>query len=229
MRADRLARIAGALAGGSAALERVLVVTTEMLGVTGASVSVIEHGEHRGALAVTGVGTAALDDLQFTLGQGPCVDADRGGGPMLEPDLATSASLWPAFAPAALDLGCRAAFAFPLRIGAIRVGILSLYRDRAGDLSAEDLGDAISITKVVTHLVLALHDGLSADELPQRLGEVLDHRRQVHQATGMIAAQMDVDTATALAQLRAWSWARGRAIDTVAEEVVRGALRFDTV
>ena len=227
MRSDRLALIAGALAGGDPVLEGVLIVTTEMLGMTGASVSIIERGEHRGALAVTGASTADLDDLQFTLGEGPCIDADRGSGPTLEPDLATATSIWPAFAPAALEHGCRAAFAFPLRIGAIRVGVLSLYRDHPGDLSAEDLGDAVSVSNVLTHLVLTFQDGLAPGVLPERLAEVMDHRRQVHQATGMIAAQMDVDTATALAQLRAWSWSQNRSIDAVAGEVVQGALRFD--
>lgn len=208
-------------------IEPVLVAASEMLGVTAASVAIIEHGEHRGALALCGEGAAALDDLQFTLGEGPCIAADRGTGPVLEPDLSGAAAQWPAFAPSAIAHGCAAAFAFPLRIGGIRIGVLSLYRDRPGALSAEDLDDAIAIANVLTHLVLAAEDELTSGMLPARLGEVLDHRRPVHQATGMMAAQMDVDVAAALAQLRAWAWSRGRSIDAVAEEVVRGALRFE--
>jgi hypothetical protein len=39
---------------------------------------------------------------------------------------------WPAFAQAGVDAGVLAVFAFPLAIGAIRIGVLVLYRDRPG-------------------------------------------------------------------------------------------------
>lgn len=96
-------------------IEQVLVAASEMLGVTAASVAIIEHGEHRGALALSGAGAAVLDDLQFTLGEGPCIAADHGTGPVLEPDLTGATAQWPAFAPSAVAHGCRATFAFPLR------------------------------------------------------------------------------------------------------------------
>ena len=127
---------------------------------------------------------------------------------MLEPDLVVAVAQWPAFAPAALGKGVQAAFAFPLRIGAIHVGVLSLYRDTPGDIGDADLRDAIALSHIATHLVLDLEANLVPGTLPERLAEIVDHRAQVHQATGMIAAQLGTDVATALGRLRAFAWSR---------------------
>jgi hypothetical protein len=227
----RLALLADALADGhgphrGSTLDRLLRTGAELLGVTGASVAIVRDGEHRGTVAASGRAPAAVDELQFTLGEGPCIDADISAGPVLEPDLRDAAGTWPAFGPAALALGCCAAFAFPLRIGAARVGVLGLYRDQPGALDARDLADALTLANVATHVLLTLEDDLEAGSLPGRLPEVLQHRRVVHQATGMIAAQLDVDPATAIARLRGWAWAQDRSIDDVATDVVAGAIRF---
>jgi GAF domain-containing protein len=179
------------------------------------------------AIAVSDQAHGAVDDLQFSLGEGPCIAADRSAGPVLEPDLDLAVNQWPAFVPAALGHGVRAAFAFPLRMGAVHVGVLSLYRDTPGDLDGTDLRDAISLTYIVTHVLLELEADLVSGMLPDRLAEVVDHRARVHQATGMIAAQLEVDVAIALIRLRAFAWSRDRSIDDVAADVVARVLRFD--
>ena len=107
-----------------------------MLSVTGAVIAVIGDGQHRGAIAVSDRTYVAVDDLQFSLGEGPCIAADRSAGPVLEPDLDLAVDQWPAFVPAAVGHGVRAAFAFPLRMGAVHVGVLSLYRDSGGHWTA---------------------------------------------------------------------------------------------
>ena len=198
-----------------------------MLSVTGGVIAVIGDGQHRGAVAVSDQTYGAVDELQFSLGEGPCITADRSAGPVLEPDLASAVEQWPAFVAAALDHGVRAAFAFPLRTGAIHLGVLSLYRDTPGDLDGTDLRDAIALTQIATHLLLELEPGLASGMFPDRVAEIVDHRAHVHQATGMIAAQLDVDVATALVRLRAFAWSRDRSIDVVAADVVARLLRFD--
>jgi GAF domain-containing protein len=226
---DRLARVADALGdvGGAPVLDRLVVLCVDMLSVTGAGIAVIGDGQHRGAIAVSDQAHGAVDDLQFSLGEGPCIAADRSAGPVLEPDLDLAVNQWPAFVPAALGHGVRAAFAFPLRMGAVHVGVLSLYRDTPGDLDGTDLRDAISLTYIVTHVLLELEADLVSGMLPDRLAEVVDHRARVHQATGMIAAQLEVDVAIALIRLRAFAWSRDRSIDDVAADVVARVLRFD--
>jgi GAF domain-containing protein len=226
---DRLGRVAEVLGdvGGGPVLDRFVVLCVDMLSVTGAVIAVIGDGQHRGAVAVSDRAHGAVDDLQFSLGEGPCIAADRSAGPVLEPDLALAAGQWPAFVPAALTNGVRAAFAFPLRMGAVHVGVLNLYRDTPGDLDRTDLWDAITLTHIATHLLLELEADLVPGMLPDRLAEIVDHRAHVHQATGMIAAQLHVDVGTALIRLRAFAWSRDRSIDDVAADVVARVLRFD--
>jgi hypothetical protein len=180
-------------------------------------------------VAISAPRYAVVDELQFTLGEGPCIDADRAGRPVLEPDLLDTLAQWPAFAPAAVALAVRATFAFPLRIGAVRVGVLTFYRDAAGELARNDLHDAIVLCRVLSHLMLELEAEVEPGALPDRLLEVVNHRAHVHQATGMIAAQLNVDVAVALSRLRAYAWSRDLSIDTVAAAVVARRLRLDEV
>ena len=228
MDAERLALVAHALEDGDErpVLERLLVTCVELLAMSGAGIAVIDQGEHRGAVAISAPHYALVDELQFSLGEGPCLDADRAGHPILEPDLLDAIGQWPAFAPAAIGLAVRAVFAFPLRVGAVRIGVLTFYREAPGDLDDVDARDAITLALVITHLLLDVEEAAGAGTVPIRLSEVMGHRAHVHQATGMIAAQLDVDVGAALAELRVYAWSRDRTIDSVARDVVGRVLRF---
>lgn len=176
--------------------------------------------------------SAELEDLQFTLGQGPGLDA-AAGAPVLVAELADAAARWPVFVPAAAALGVRALFALPLRIGAINVGALQAHRATPGPLNADALTDAFTLADAVTLLLLhrrattANADG-AADGGPQPAwAQPATYRPQVHQATGMISVQLGVSLAEALVRLRAYAYADGRLIAEVASDVVARRLRFD--
>ena len=101
-------------------------------------------------MRVTDEVSEQLAELHLTLGEGPCLEAAASGGPVLASDLAgrESGRRWPVFALAARQAGAAAIFAFPLRIGAIRAGVLGLYRERPGPLTAFQLGDALISARV---------------------------------------------------------------------------------
>jgi hypothetical protein len=227
--ADRLALVAQAIASSDAitAMDRLCEVSVGLFDVTGAGVAIVGDGQHLGALAASDALIASVDDLQFQLGEGPCLEADRTGGPVLAPDLGAALGRWPAFSVAAVAQGVSAVFAFPLQIGSIRHGVLSLYRTIPGALSSRDEVDAITVARIATHVLLDLNAATVPGDLPSRLDEVGDHRAHVHQATGMIAAQLETDVGNALSRLRAHAWAHSRSIDDVAAEVVGLRLRFD--
>ncbi len=191
---------------------------------TGPSGVVLAWG--REAVSVT------LEDLQFTLGQGPGLDA-AAGAPVLVPDLAAAAARWPVFAPAAAELGVRAVFALPLRIGAISVGTLLAHRATAGPLVDGALADAFALADAVTLLLLHRQStgtgraGPAADGPQPGWAPPATYRAEVHQATGMISVQLGVSLAQALVRLRAHAYADGRLIAEVAADVVARRLRFD--
>ena len=173
-------------------------------------------------LAATDERARQLEELQFALGEGPCVEASSGGRPVLEPDLLVAGSpRWPRFGAAALDAGVQAVFAFPLRVGAIRVGVLDLYRDSPGLLATADLVEALAFADATTAVVLHLQDGGGPP-----LAAPIDSRAEVHQATGMITIQLGVSLAEALLRLRAHAYATGRTVSAIAADVVGRRMFF---
>src|SRR5437588_3383560 len=107
-------------------------------GVTGAGVMFMSGEISRGSLCTSDEVSQLVEELQYTLGEGPCVDAYQQGRVVTEPDLADPVTRrWLAFTPPVLRAGARAVFAFPLNTGTVRLGALDLYRDRCGPLSGE--------------------------------------------------------------------------------------------
>jgi hypothetical protein len=179
-------------------------------------------------LASTDGAAQIMEELQFTLGEGPCVDASTSGRPVLQPDLAvTAAQRWPGFTAGALAAGVRAIFAFPLQVGGIRVGVLDLYRDIAGDLDDRELAEALAFADAATSILLQLQSGTDGITGEPGLVAMIEDRAEVHQATGMVSVQAELGLAASLVLLRAHSYAAERPILDVAREVIGRTLRFD--
>lgn len=180
-----------------------------------------------GTICSTDEVSALIEQLQYTLGQGPCVDAYQYDRPVLEPDLADPAkSRWVAFAIPALAAGVRAVFGFPLQVGAVRLGALNLYRDRTGPLSDEQHADALVMADVCAAAVLMLQANAPPGELAAELESGADFSYVVHQAAGMVAVQLDIPVAQALIRLRGYSYANDRPLTEVGQEVTSRRLRF---
>jgi hypothetical protein len=196
---------------------------TRALPVSGVGMALMTDQGPAATLAATDGAAVTLEQLQFSLGEGPCVDASTTGRPVLQPDLVRTAPLrWPAFAEGALEAGIRAVFAFPLRVGAIRLGVLDLYRNRAGPLSPDELAEALSFADAAT--LILLHEQVGAP----RTGAVpvLDDRAEVHQATGVTSVQAGVGLADALVLLRARAYTEGRSLADLARDVLSGVVDF---
>jgi len=228
---DRRARIVARIvaAGGSPSAPGPLCqVAADVIGLTGAGVMVLHDGVPQASLCSTGPVSALIEELQYTLGEGPCIDADRSGTVIIEPDLAVPATpRWPAFSPEALGAGARAVFGFPVRIGAARIGALNVFRDRSGPLSDEQHADALVMADVIARTILDFQayaeSGADAVELNADIHSV------VHQAAGMVSVQLDISVGDALARLRAYAFGIDRSITEVAREVVTRVLNFNSL
>jgi hypothetical protein len=170
-----------------------------------------------------------LAELQLTLGEGPSLHAFASGGPALASDLADDESgrRWPTFAPAACQAGAAAVFAFPLAVGAIRAGVLGLYRDRPGPLSDGQLGDALLFADTATLLLLNVQANGTLNAQPD--GQPADfpwHRAEIDQATGMLTEQLGVNITDAFARLRAYAYANDLRLADVARDIVARRLRL---
>lgn len=221
--------MAEAETGDAASLvDRICSAAVALLSLSGAGLSLMVDGQLRGTAGVSDPGIAAVQELQLMLGEGPCVDAWESSAPVMEPNLADPAPVrWPAFGPAGVTAGILAVFALPLHVGAIRVGVLVLYRDRTGALTADELADGLVLADVAVHTVLGLQAGAPADGLHELLAKEPPHWAEVHQATGMVSAQLDVSLDEAFVRLRGHAFAQGLELRVVARAVVEHRLRLE--
>jgi hypothetical protein len=225
--ADRRARVLALLGAYGPGVESLCAACVAHLpGISGAGLAIMTNLPASDTRYVSDETSTRIEDLQFTLGEGPCVDAFNAGRPVIVPDLAGRECLlrWPAFTVAAVAAGARALFAFPLQMGAIRIGVLDLYRDRVGGLDKEELADALVFADIVTLLLLAEDHTEGAD---WRAYADHDQRAVVHQATGMVMAQLGGTIEAAFDRLRAYAYAGDRQLHVIADDVVNRRLRFD--
>lgn len=216
-----------------ARLARVCAVAVTELGVDGAGVTVMSSvpaalSGHRSRLASSDGLSRRLDELQLTLGEGPCVDAFRDGVPVLAGDLAVEAGRWMWFAPGCVAAGVAAVFSLPLAVGAVRLGTLDLHRTAPGPLSRGQLADALVLAQMATEALLELAAGPAADPGSWRsAGWLPDVHGAVHVASGMVATRAGLDVGTALVRIRAYAFARGEPINDVARRIVDRSLMLD--
>lgn len=218
--------------------------------MSGAGIMLMSGDVPRGSVCTTNEVSALLEQLQFELGEGPCLDAYRitGAGlevfpriadpldpsgyhqerPVLEPDLAAPVTRrWLAFTGPALEAGVRAVFGFPLNVGAVRLGALNLYCDRPGPLTDDQHADALAMADVTAQAVLVMQANAPPGRLAAELEVGGDFHYVVHQASGMVAAELEVSVDQALSRLRAYAFANERPLAEVVEDVIARTLRFD--
>jgi hypothetical protein len=227
---QRRLRILAGLVRDGTALEtrRLCEIGADVTGMTGAGIMLMSDEVPRGSVCSSNAVSELIEDLQYTLGEGPCVDAYRHDRPMLEPALAEpEVPRWHAFAGLALEAGAQAVFGFPMRVGAVRLGALNLYRDRTGQLTDEQHANALVMAEVAAETVLLVQADAPPGQIATELEVGADFHYSVHQAAGMVAAQLDVSVGQALVRLRAHAFAVDRPLTQVAGDVVARTLRFD--
>lgn len=180
-----------------------------------------------GTAAASSPASRLLDELQFALAEGPCIDAYAGRRPVLEPDLAGAGlTRWPVYGPAASEDGVRAVFAFPLQIGAARLGALDVYRREPGSLSGTSVSQAVTFADIAVGMLLDAQSEATAGEPADGLDDVLANRVEVYQAQGMTMVDLGVSLEEAMARLRAHAFAENRHLSDIARDIVAGRLKL---
>lgn len=222
-----LARLA---AGELPGLEtkRLCEVCAEVTGMTGAGIMLMSGDVPRGSVCTTDNVSTLVEQLQYELGEGPCVDAYQLDRAVLEPDLAEPANpRWLAFSGPAVAAGVRAVFGFPLQVGTVRLGALNLYRDRPGALDDEQQADARVMADIAAQAVLLLQADAPPGSVAAELEAGANFQYVVHQAAGMVSAQLEVSVGQAIIRLRAYAFGNERPLADAARDVVARTLRFD--
>ncbi|MET8152486.1 GAF domain-containing protein [Actinoplanes sp. NPDC049668] len=232
--ADRVTAIRNLIAarpgpsdGTTGFLQRVCQTAARTLSASGTGISVLTDDGVRGVCAASDPHTERIEELQFVLGEGPCIDAFDSRRPVLIPDLAVDAAArWPMYGPAAHAGGVRAVFAFPLQMGAARLGVLDVFREHPGALSDDQLNDALTFADITMEALLDRHEA-AGDDIDDGLADAVGYRAELFQAQGMVMVQIGGTISAAMARMRAYAYAENRGLGDVARDVVARRLQFD--
>jgi hypothetical protein len=207
-------------------IQRLCRAAARSLPATGVAVSLIAETGNQVTLASSGGRTERLEELQFCLGEGPCLEAYATRRPVITADLdAAAGTRWPGYVREVQEHGVRAVFAFPLQVGAARMGAMDVYRDEIGGLTQEALAQAFTFADVATTTLLDSQS--STGETDEMLRDAMDTRHEVFQAQGIVMVQLGVPLAEAVSRIRAYAYARSERLSDVANDIVAGKLVFE--
>ncbi len=226
---DRLSGVAAKFAEHANTVPRRSLCGTsaEVLEVSAAGLTLMS-GQNSGSVCSTDERASHLDELQFSLGEGPCHDAYAGRTPIFEPDLENAdPGRWPSFTPPALRSGTRGVFAFPIHAGIQCIGVLTLYQDRPGPLTGHQTADGLVVAEALAEVMLTTQSRNGSAVLATELSGVDAHRAEVHQASGMVSVQLAISVADAELRLRAQAYAANRPVVAVARDIVARRLRLE--
>jgi GAF domain-containing protein len=218
---------------GVAAADRLCKACVVLLDIDAAAISLVFAGASSGTLGSSGAPARMYDELQFTLGEGPCLDSVAQRIPILVVDLADPEEVrWPAYGPAMLGHQIRGVTAIPIVVAGEFVGALDLFRAQPGPLPGADLVGGVAAAELAGIPVLDLMDAdlqaAVADPNSDAWTELNTlSRAEVSQATGMLVAQLEVEPAEALVRLRAHAYATGRGVTDVARDILDRRLRLE--
>jgi len=218
---------------GVDAADRLCEACVLLLDIDAAAISLVFDGAASGTLGSSGEHAVRYDELQFTLGEGPCLESVARKTPVLIADLADpDDTRWPVYGPAMLAHLIRGVFAMPLLVAGEHIGALDLFRAQPGLLEEHYLAGAIAAAELATVPLLDLMNG----DLQAAVNDPVSNtwtelhalsRAEVSQATGMLVAQLDVEPAEALVRLRAHAYATGRTSTDVARDILDRRLKLE--
>jgi GAF domain/ANTAR domain len=228
-------QLLGAVDGrrGVEAADRLCEACVMLFDIDAAAISLVFDGASSGTLGSSGAPARMYDELQFTLGEGPCLDSVTHRGPVLVADLADpDEARWPIYGPALLSHQIRGVFAMPVLVAGEHVGALDFFRAQPGRLEGDRLTGAIAAAELAGVPLLDLMNGdlQAAVNDPESNAWAELHalsRAEVSQATGMLVAQLGVEPAEALLRLRAHAYATGRSATDVARDILDRRLKLE--
>lgn len=216
---------------GVGAADRLCEACVGLLGIDAAAVSLIVEGVNVGTLGASGAAARLYDEVQFTYGEGPCLDAVASRASVVVVDLADPGeNRWPAYGRAMLAYQVRGVYAIPIVVGGQYVGSLDLFQADPVMLTADQVAGAVIVAELAQIPMLDLLDRhRTANKPGSSAWDELDilTRDEVSQATGMLMVQLQIAAPAALVRLRAHAYATGGSATSVARDIVERRLRLE--
>ncbi|MCF6508962.1 GAF and ANTAR domain-containing protein [Blastococcus sp. MG754426] len=224
---EELAQLSFAEHSLESVLGRVTELATRILpGRPVASVTILGDGSPR-TVAASGDLALKLDEVQYGLGGGPCLEAATTGRPAVVADT-RSEPRWPAFGTQAAALGCGSILSYPLPVQERVSGSMNVY---AGDLTVADDRTRALVSRLAAYAVgpvsnMYLYE--TAVERAEHLAAALEHRAVIDQAKGILMERHKLTADQAFRLLARVSMESNTKLrDVAARFVLTGQLRPD--
>jgi GAF domain-containing protein len=203
------------LLGEIAVLAAAIVEPAVSCGIT------VHYGDEPLTVASSDARAPIIDEEQYHVREGPCLEALRTGRLVDVPDQGTD-ERWAAYAQRARERGVQSSVSLPLLVDGRSLGALNLYSDRSPHAFADEAVRRRALEfadRAAVVLTLAIQR-LEQDRTARELEEALASRTLIDQAIGVIMAQQGCDAHVAFDLLRHQSQTRNRKLRQVAEDLI---------
>ncbi|MBV1939032.1 GAF and ANTAR domain-containing protein [Streptomyces sp. BV286] len=206
--------------------QRLCTALCATLGVDGATLSLLTDTPSRQMLAASDDTALLLEEIQFTVCEGPCVSAAATGEPVLVDDLRYALSPWPLFGASMREKlpQVTSVYAFPLYFGDYVLGSIDLLGLRSHTLDRSILAQASHAADAVAAALLPNRDLLiTGREAPAWEPEevVRAHWFDVRRAVGLVVSRRGLSPENALAVMRAKAFRTGRTLADITADILR--------
>lgn len=227
-RLSRVISVIGRQSGRGSLIGRICPAAAEVLSVAGAGLAVMMD-RRADLLCVYGVGAQHGENLQLTLGEGPGADVRASSRLVDVGDLRNATDRWPGFVEGMAGQDVAAVASFPLMVGVLNFGALTVYRSRPGDMSDDQVADGFVLAQLASYAVMTAQSQTDEGKIMDEMEHGFAKLAPVHQATGMLMAYLQVGPSEAFAILRSRSYAESRSVVDLGMDVVAGMVALDPV
>jgi GAF domain-containing protein len=193
-------------------------------GADGAGLTLVEAG-HADTIVATAEFVTAVDDIQYGLGDGPCIMAAREGRTVISRSLRDE-ERWGAFGARVADLGVHSVVSLPLRVGDDVFGAMNVYAHAydAFDERSAELGESFAAPAAIAVQHAQVLE--QTRRLAEQLQTELTTRTYVEQAVGVLIGRDNLDVDEARRRLDVLSAERAEPVGVVARTLVEDAVRL---
>ena len=216
------------LATGRLGLENTLTQVAQFAvraipGADGAGLTLLEAGRSD-TIVATAQFVSEIDDIQYGLGQGPCVSAAAEGRTMMSDSLGAD-DRWPEFGSKVAGLGVHSALSLPLITAGRVVGAMNIYAHERGVFNdrAAEIGELFAVPAAVAAQNAQVLS--QARRLATQLQATLNNRAVIDRAVGIVMSRSGGTAEQALAKLRTLGQKDHKEIYAVAQRILDDAVR----
>jgi GAF domain-containing protein len=192
-------------------------------GADGAGLTMLEDKRTQTVVASAAF-VHAVDDVQYGLGEGPCLLAVESRATQTSGSLGGDGR-WPRFGPRVGRMGVHSVLSLPLLLPDEVVGAMNVYAHAkdAFDPAAVRIGELFARPAAV-----AVHNAqvlAQSQQLAEQLAEALTSRAVIDQALGIVMSRTGANPEEAFDKLRALSRSQHTKVAAVAQGLVDEAMR----